>query len=66
MSALESKILEEFQKLNSALSVKEVYSAKHPKPTFGEFIVGEISSLNKQLITISHQLADIQNKLDKK
>ncbi len=66
MSELDSKILEELQKINSSLSIKEVYSAKHPKPTFGEFVIGEISSLNKQLITISHQLAAIQNKLDKK
>ncbi len=66
MSELESKILEELQKLNSSLSVKEVYSAKHPKPSFGEFVVGEIASLNKQLLTVSQQLANIQTKLDKK
>jgi len=66
MSELDSKILEELQKINSSLSVKEVYSAKHPKPTFGEFVVGEIASLNKQLFTISQQLANIQNEFNKK
>lgn len=66
MENLEHKILEELKKLNSSMSVKEVSTGRQPPLSFGESVVAEIRSINKNIFNIQQQLSNIQQKLDRK